>query len=268
MKSSGRPVIPSVAALLCAVAVLLLGACGTQKAGTGPNSTATPLRWTLAGPIGVTAARLADDRRTLSLDAEVPDGPRPCVRDLRAAVTSTSERTVWVQVSYNSPSGDRSSGCTRTKTVTVKVRLPEPLGHRVLNVDNFTDFTADGAEAPDLRPCGELGCHPAPTGCTPASYDQAVAALDVPNHTSRGTEHCDGKWLVFDVSSRMGPACPEGAGPGCGASLGDRWFFRAEKSGWDPVARGTKAGCTDVHRVEPAFPDALCADLPALRRSN
>lgn len=79
----------------------------------------------------------------------------------------------------------------------------------------------------------------------------------MPNHTSRGEEHCDGKWLVFDVSSRMGPACAEGQAPGCGASFGDRWFFRGEK-----------AGCADVHRIEPAFPTALCAGLPALRRSN
>lgn len=156
----------------------------------------------------------------------------------------------------------------RFSTGTAEVRLPSALGHRELAVDNDTTFTADDAHLPDLRLCGDRGCHPAPTGCTPASYDKAVAALDVPKHTSRGEEHCDGKWLVFDVSSRMGPACAEGQAPGCGASLDDRWFFRGEKSGWVPLARGTKAGCADVHRIEPAFPATLCAGLPALRRSN
>lgn len=246
--------------LLSAVGVLLLGACGTLRAGsdgaaTAPTTPTESERWQTFAPIRVTAARLADDRRSLSVDAEVPGRGKTCVRDVKAVVTDTSDRTVWVQVTYSALTGSSPrSDCRATATATAKVRLPSPLGHRVLSVDNFTAFTADGADPPHLRLCGELGCHPAPTGCTSASYDQAVMALDVPNHTSRGDEHCDGKWLVFDVSSRMGPACPEGAGPGCGASLADRWFFRAEKSGWQPIARSTKAGCTDVHGIEPAFP--------------
>ncbi|MFG3137219.1 hypothetical protein ACGFZA_13525 [Streptomyces sp. NPDC048211] len=254
--------------LLSAVAVLLLTACGTQQAGAGaPTATEAP-HWQTFAPFRVTAARLSDGGRQLSVDAEVPGMGKTCARGLKAVVTSTSKRTVWVQVTFSALTGDPDADCSKTATGTGKVRLPSALGHRELVVDNNTTFTADDADLPDLRLCGDRGCHPAPTGCTPTSYDQAVAALDVPNHTSRGEEHCDGKWLVFDVSSRMGPACAEGEAPGCGASLGDRWFFRAEKSGWVPLARGTKAGCADVHRVEPAFPAALCADLPTLRRSN
>ncbi|WP_186779596.1 hypothetical protein [Streptomyces salinarius] len=260
--------------LLSAVGLLLLGACGTLRAGSDGTATATeptePAPRQTFAPIRVSAARLADDRRTLSVDVEVPGPGKTCVGDLKAVVTDTSDRTVWVQVTYSAPAGGGTprTDCRTTATATATVRLPSPLGHRVLSVDNFTAFTADGADPPHLRLCGELGCHPAPTGCTSASYDQAVMALDVPNHTSRGDERCDGKWLVFDVSSRMGPACPEGAGPGCGASLTDRWFFRAEKSGWKPMARSTKGGCTDVHAIEPAFPTALCADLPPLKRPN
>ncbi|WP_432130935.1 hypothetical protein [Streptomyces tendae] len=264
------------AVLVSAVGVLLLGACGTLRAGSDGAATGTRRteptesgRWQTFAPIRVTAARLGDDRRSLSVDVEVPGRGKTCARDVKAVVTDTSDRTVWVQVTYAAPAGGSPrADCRTTATATAKVRLPFPLGHRILSVDNFTAFTADGADPPHLRLCGELGCHPAPTGCTPASYDQAVMALDVPNHTSRGDERCDGKWLVFNVSSRMGPACPEGAGPGCGASLNDRWFFRAEKSGWKPIARSTKGGCTDVHGTEPAFPSALCADLPPLKRSN
>ncbi|MEU1473563.1 hypothetical protein ABZ434_35815 [Streptomyces sp. NPDC005761] len=254
--------------LLSAVAVLLLGACGTQRAGAGAPTTTESPHWQTFAPFRVTAARLSDGGRALSVDAEVPGKGKTCARELKAAVTSTSERTVWVQVTFSTLTGDPHADCSKTATGTAEVRLPSALGHRELVVDNDTAFTMDDADLPYLRMCGDRGCHPAPTGCTPASYDQAVAALDVPNHTSRGEEHCDGKWLAFDVSSRMGPACPEGEAPGCGASIGDRWFFRAEKAGWVPLARGTKAGCADVHRVEPAFPDALCADLPALRRPN
>ncbi|ROQ66637.1 hypothetical protein EDD93_1045 [Streptomyces sp. 840.1] len=257
-----------VGVLLFAVAVLLLGACGTQRAGAGaPTGRETP-HWQTFAPFRVTAARLADGGRALSVDVEVPGNGKTCARGLKAVVTSTSERTVWVQVTFSALTGDPHADCSKTAPGTAKVRLPSALGHRQLSVDNDTTFTADDADLPDLRLCGDLGCHPAPTGCTPASYDQAVAALDVPNHTSRGEEHCDRKWLVFDVSSLVGPACAEGEAPGCGASLGDRWFFRAEKKGWVPIARGTKAGCADVNRVEPAFPAALCAGLPALRRSN
>ncbi|MFE1950011.1 hypothetical protein ACFW9D_06015 [Streptomyces sp. NPDC059524] len=256
--------------VLSAVGVLLLGACGTLRAGSGGTATPTEsARPQTFAPFRVTAARLADDRRTLTVDADVPGPGKTCARDLKAVVTDTSDRTVWVQVTFSALTGGAPhDDCRGTATATAQVRLPSPLGHRELAMDTHTVFTMDDAHLPDLRLCGERGCHPAPTGCTPASYDQAVAALDVPNHTSRGEEHCDGKWLVFDVSSRMGPACPEGAGPGCGASLGDRWFFKAEKAGWKPVARGTKGGCVDVHRVEPAFPSALCADLPPLERSN
>ncbi|MFE6892290.1 hypothetical protein [Streptomyces sp. NPDC057694] len=252
------------AVLLSAVAVLLLGACGTLSAGSGaipPTPVETP-HWQTYAPFGVTAARLADDGRTLSVVAEIPHGGKTCVRDLKAVVTSTSDRTVWVQVSYAHLTGDPHADCAGTTTGTAEVRLPSALGHRNLATDVHTTFTADGADLPELRLCGERGCHPAPTGCTPASYNQAVMALDVPNHTRRGDEHCDEKWLVFDISSRMGPACAEGEAPGCGASRGDRWFFRAEKAGWVPIVRSTKSGCTDVHRVEPAFPSALCSGLP------
>ncbi|MDT0418718.1 hypothetical protein RM574_24880 [Streptomyces sp. DSM 41982] len=256
--------------LLGAVGVLLLGACGTVRAGSGaPPSAAESPHWQTFAPFRVTAARLADDQRALDVDAEVPGGGKTCARRLKAVVTDTSDRTVWVQVTFSALTGGPArADCRETTTATAKVRLPSPLGHRELATDTHTVFTMDGAHLPDLRLCGELGCHPAPTGCTPASYDQAVMTLDVPNHTSRGEEHCDGKWLVFDVFSRVGPACPKGTAPGCDASIGDRWFFRAETSGWKPVARGTKAGCADVHRVEPGFPSSLCADLPSLMRSN
>ncbi|EDY42797.1 hypothetical protein [Streptomyces sp. SPB074] len=252
--------------LLGALGVLLLGACGTERAGSaGAASAAESPSWKTFAPFGVSAARLAEDRRTLTVDARVPGGGKTCARRLRAVVTDSTDRTVWVQVTFSALSGGSPRpDCRKTSTATATVRLPSPLGRRELSVDDDTTFTADGARPPALRRCGELGCHPAPTGCTPASYEQAVMALDVPRHTQRGETHCDGTWLVFSVSSRVGPACPKGTAPGCDASIGDRWFFHAAKSGWQPVARGTKAGCADVHRVEPGFPTALCADLPAL----
>ncbi|MGW3195886.1 hypothetical protein ACWDBD_15095 [Streptomyces sp. NPDC001118] len=261
-----RPYRP-VTALLCAVAVLLLGGCGTRAAGGTSPARTGPVPWTVFGPSGVTGARLGADHRTLSVDARIPSGKDPCVRNLRAAVTDTGPEHMWVQVTFESPNGDRRSGCTGQRTATAQVRLPQPLGKRDLIVDNDTVFTADGTKPPALRLCGQLGCHPPATGCTTASYEQAMIAVDAPLHSYRDDQHCDGTWLVLDFSWRTGPAaCGDGGGEnsGCSPSLGDRWFFRAERSGWKPFLESTAGGCRAVQRREPAFPTALCAQLAPL----
>lgn len=258
-------------ALLCAAAVLLLGACGTEAAGGGggapPSAATEPIPWTTAQPSAVTGARLSDDRRTLFLETRVPSGPHACVRELKAVLTGPMTDLARVQVTFTSPSGDRSSGCTEERTATAKVRLPEPLGDRDVIVDNHTRFTADGAEPPALRLCGELGCTPPATGCTAASYEQALMAAGAPDHTYRNSEKCDGKWLVLDFSWRTGPACGGSADPACSSRLGDRWFFRAKESGWEPIFRTSAGGCQDIQRREPAFPTSLCASLTPLSPS-
>ncbi|MDF2266418.1 hypothetical protein P2Q00_13385 [Streptomyces coacervatus] len=257
-------------AVLCAVAaVLLLGACGTQVAGRGTSQSPTgPIPWTIGEPSEVTGARLADGGRTLLLDAQVPSGAHACVRELKAVLTDpVQEDLVRVQISFYSPAGDRSSGCTKERSATARVRLPAPLGSRKVVVDNYVQFTADGARPPALRLCGKLGCTPPATGCTAASYDQALMAVDAPEHTYRDSEECDGKWLVLDFSWRTGPACGDGSAPGCSSRLGDRWFFRARKSGWVPIAEGVAGGCRDVQRREPDFPASLCKGLAPLSPS-
>lgn len=262
----------ALTALLCAVAVLLLSGCGTQVAGRGKGASPTatgPVPWTLGEPSRVTAARIGADHRTLSIDVDVPSGEHPCVRNLKAVDTdaeySAVPGTVHMQVTFTSPSGDRRSGCVEETTATARARLPEPLGGRKLVVDNGTVFTADGAKPPALRMCGRLGCHPPATGCTPASYDQALIAAGAPMHTYRDAEHCDGRWLVLDFSWRTGPACGSDDGdPACSSRLGDRWFFRAEPSGWKPVFESAAGGCGAVRRQVPEFPVALCAELAPL----
>ncbi|MEV6054208.1 hypothetical protein [Streptomyces sp. NPDC052107] len=254
--------------LLCAVVVLLLGGCGTRVGGASPTETG-PIPWTIAEPSAVTAARLGADHRTLSIDANVPSGEHSCVRDFKAVDTDaeygTVPGTVHVQVTFNSPASDRRSGCTKEKTATVRVRLPEPLGERELVVDNDTVFTTDGAKALALRLCGRLGCHPPATGCTTASYEQAMIAVGAPMHSYRDAEHCDGKWLVLDFSWRTGPACGDDTkDSACTSRLGDRYFFRAERSGWKPFFESAAGGCRAVRRREPAFPTALCASLEPL----
>ncbi|WP_307170164.1 hypothetical protein [Streptomyces sp. B3I7] len=194
----------------------------------------------------------------------MPSGADACVRGLKAVLTVPMTDLARVQLTFVSPSGDRASGCTKEREATAKVKLPEPLGDRDVVVDNYTRFTLDGAEPPALRLCGELGCTPPATGCTAASYEQALRAVDAPEHTYRDSEQCDGKWLVLDFSWRTGPACAGSTEPGCSSRLGDRWFYRAKKSGWDPFFRTASGGCRAVRRAEPDFPARLCASLAPL----
>lgn len=261
-----------VVALVAVIVGMVLAGCGTQV-GTGatvPTQTADgPIPWTTFQPSAVTAVQLAADHRTVTLTAQVPSGPRPCVRDLKAVDTDAMygvvPGTVHVQVTFSSPSGDRRSGCTKEAEATVRVTLPEPLNGRDLVVDNYTVFTAEGATPPALRLCGKLGCHPAATGCTPDSYDQALMAVDVPQHTIRGDTDCQGQWMVMAFSWRTGPACGDDTkDPACTSALGDRYFFRAETSGWVPIAEGAAGGCAAVQREEPDFPTSMCSNLTPL----
>ncbi|MFF7447072.1 MULTISPECIES: hypothetical protein [unclassified Streptomyces] len=257
-----------MAAVLCAVAVLLLGACGTQVAGRESTPSATALAWTLHAPIRVTGAELAADQRTVTIASDVPSGPRPCVRGLKAVLTEPVANSVGVQVTFTSPSGDRRSGCTRTTTAKARVTLPEPLGDRELVVGYpGTVFTAEGADPPALRLCGELGCTPPATGCTTDSYEQALMAVGAPAHTYRDAERCDGRWLVLDISWRTGPVCGDPADGACTSRLGDRWFYRAEETGWKPFFRTATGGCQAVQDRQPSFPTALCASLEPLSPS-
>ncbi|CAG7615577.1 hypothetical protein [Actinacidiphila bryophytorum] len=255
-----------------ALAALLLGACGTQVAGQGANDPvphtagpSTPIAWTTAEPSQVTGVSLSGDRRTLTVQVQVPSGEHPCVRDLKAVLTEPPTDIVRVQVTFSSPSFDRASGCTREKPASTQVHLPAPLttGQRLV-VDNYDTFTAEGAALPALRLCGKLGCTPPATGCTDASYDQALLAVAAPAHTYRDSEDCDGNWLVLDFSWRTGPACGDSGSSACTSRLGDRYFFRAEPSGWVPLTSGAAGGCGSVHKVAPDFPTAMCASLPPL----
>ncbi|MDQ0598811.1 hypothetical protein QF037_003156 [Streptomyces canus] len=265
-----------VAAPLCAVTALLLGACGTETAGRGtsPSNAASPatsaLRWTLSAPTRtqINGAEIGADRRTVTITVDVPSGPNPCMRDLKAKLTEPVGNTVPVQVTFASPSGDRSYGCAKTTTARARVKLPEPLGDRELVVGYpGAVFTAEGARPPALRLCGDLGCTPPATGCTAPSYEQALKAVGAPAHTLRDAEHCDGKWLVLDFSWPTGPACGDQTDGVCMSRLGDRWFFKAGKSGWKSFFRTAEGGCQDVRDREPAFPTALCASLEPLAPS-
>ncbi|MFF0274498.1 hypothetical protein [Streptomyces sp. NPDC004330] len=269
------------AVALGAVLVAALAGCGSETAGTAGTvgtagtagatgtagtATAAGTAWTRAAPMRIDGVSTADGGRSLVVDADVPDGAGPCVRDLSGRVDAVENGTVYVAVTFESPSQDRDSGCTGTRRVQAKVTMDEPLGSRTVMVNSRDVYTPDGATPPALRPCGENGCDPTPPRCTSSSYRQAVDDTDIPAHTSWDERGCDDTWLVLDLSTRMGPACGD-PGDGCPSSaISQRWFYRAEPAGWRPVTMNRDAGCAGVHRTLPELPDRLCASLPRLDR--
>jgi hypothetical protein len=128
----------------------------------------------------------------------------------------------------------------------------------VVNLDQLYTLDRPGL----LRRCGELGCHPAPTGCTSDSYYRAARDADAPEHSYHHERGCDGKWLVMDISISGGPVC-ERPGECAGASRATRYFYRATPTGRRVIAGTTKPGCGDVLTAEPRFPRELCAALTA-----
>ncbi|MFE5212648.1 hypothetical protein [Streptomyces sp. NPDC056600] len=250
------------------MALVVLAGCGSRTAETDEEATgtATAATWTLAAPIRVNGIRTTDGGRSLMVDVDVPDGARDCVRALRGELDTVEHGTVYVRVTYESPSLDRDYGCTRTRRVTATVKLGEPLASRRVMVNNMDVYTPVGATPPTLRKCGENGCDPTPPRCTPSSYQQAVNDTDIPEHTSWEERGCDDTWLVLDLSTRMGPACGD-TGDGCSPSVvSQRWFYRAEPRGWRPVATNRDAGCAGIRDIVPDVPERLCESLPRLDR--
>ncbi len=250
-------------------ALMVLAGCGAKTAATDEEATGTAATaaWTLAAPIRIDGVRTAEGGRSLLVDAEVPDGARDCVRRLRGQLDTVEHGTVYVMVTYETRSLDRDYGCTGTQRVQATVKLDEPLGSRRVMVNSADVFTPVGATSPPaLRQCGENGCDPTPPRCTSSSYHQAVNDTDIPQHTSWVERGCDDTWLVLDLSTRTGPACGD-VGDGCSSSdVSQRWFYRAESSGWRPVATNGAAGCVGIHKVLPEFPERMCASLPRLDR--
>ncbi|MEU7011282.1 hypothetical protein [Streptomyces sp. NPDC046332] len=251
--------------MLGAVLAILAG-CGSKTVEPADKATGEEVAWTVVAPIRIDGVRTADGGRSLVVDAEVPDGARECVRGLRGEVDTVEHGTVYVRVTYETPSLDRESGCTGTQRVAATVKLGEPLSSRTVMVNSLDVYTPAGATPPALRRCGENGCDPTPPRCTSSSYRQAVNDTDIPTHTSWEERGCDDTWLVLDLSTRMGPVCGDTA-DGCSSSnISQRWFYRAETSGWKPVATNGEAGCMGIHKVLPELPTRLCAPLPRLDR--
>ncbi|GAA4090103.1 hypothetical protein GCM10022284_28100 [Streptomyces hundungensis] len=127
-----------------------------------PQAAPGPITWTTREPSTATGARLADDRGTLVLDAQVPSGEHPCVRDLRAVLTGPVQGTVLVQITFSSPAMDRRSGCTGetidgAKPPALRMRGPRiRLWATALHQEKRKQTSSD---APPHATCGLLTLH-------------------------------------------------------------------------------------------------------------
>jgi len=261
-------------AVLCGVLCTALSACGLVHAGAEG-----------AGDAMLGAADLYGARPTEVSGAHPPLVPAPCPDEpFRSDDDRLDTRAITASVAPGS--GDRRfqvyeyvAGYRPGGAQAYLDELAERLGRCQNEEDHYSlvardigvpgtmlvqhDHQEDGTETTGLlRRCGELGCHPAPTGCTSDSYVQAARDADAPEHSYHRERGCDRKWLVMDISINGGPVCEE-PGDCAGASRTTRYFYRATPTGWRVIAATTKPGCDDVLAAEPRFPRELCATLTA-----
>ncbi len=231
------------------------------RGGPGPGGPVT------SAPIAITAVRAVDPRH-LEITAEVSGPETGCARNLRGSVNEVDGRRTYVTVVYDSPRQQAPGRCARTRTVHVRVAVPDRPG-RVI-IDSIPDWRwALGTDGVSYRQCtGPFGCEPPPKNhCDPAWLRLAGHSGELPPERSYTNRGCDGTWLVMDIDAVVTGCQPlDGRPPPAGcADAGEhvRWFFRfTERSWWTVVAAGNSAGCTDVHRQVPEFPTRLCAKLP------
>jgi hypothetical protein len=260
--------------VLVVTLVLLLAGCGTVRAGAGAagspgvsSASPMPAGWVTYGPADVqlVSVSVGGSGRVLAVAVQVPAGRDGCMRTLTAGLTELGATVAYASITFQSRLFSVGGACPATRVMTVRIRLPAPLGRRQVMINSDTVF-APGHGAL-LRRCGEFGCGPfalpPPASCTNPSYQEAMLSTGPPMHATYQVVGCDGRWLVLDVGWPGGPA---GCDAPCNPSLvAARWFFRAGPHGWVTITTALTGGCTQAHKAEPRFPARLCAGLPAPR---
>ena len=205
---------------------LLLAGCGTVHAGAGaagyPGASATPTFWGSYGPGGAQFAsvRVGSSGRILAVAAQMPAGRDGCERDLTASVTDFTPTGAYLTIGFQSRLADVKGACT-WRVMTVRVRLPAPLGQREVMINSDTTTVFAPSHGALLRRCGEYGCGPfkppPPASCTTASCQQAMLSTGPAADAVYGVLGCDGRWLVLNVGWPGGPAgCDD---PSCSPDL-------------------------------------------------
>jgi hypothetical protein len=262
-----------IGALAVTLVPLLLAGCGTVRAGAGAaggagvSASPMPTHWVTYGPAGaqLVSVSVSVSGRVLAVAVQVPAGRDGCMRALTAGLTELDPTVAYVSIGFQSRLATLVGACPITRVMTVRIRLPAPLGRRQVMINSDTTTVFAPGDGTVLRRCGEYGCGPyalpPPASCTSPSYEDAMLSTGPAMHAVYQVLGCDSRWLVLDVGW---PGGPVGCDAPCNPKLvATRWFFRAGPHGWVTITTALTGGCTQVHKAEPRFPARLCAGLPA-----
>ena len=208
----------------------------------------------------VTGVRPGPDPRSVLIDVAVLAGDDGCSRNPRVTYYTEENNRIYANVVQDSRRTQIVGACPTTAAAVVKLTAPQPIGDRLLLL-NQQAWAPNGAA---YRHCDQqLGCTPPADHCDRVWVQAAVTGMDVSRHSVGHVEGCDGTWLVMTVPFDPVPCGAEGR-PGCTATVHVRRYFLhfADRAGWQVLAGSTAAGCGTVNDVEPAFPRKLCAELP------
>jgi hypothetical protein len=245
-----RRVVPL---LVLGAALLTTVACG-QSGVAAPGASSEPAPYAAE----VTGVRPGPAPTVLLIDVSLPAGGDGCARDLKAEVFDEEEGRVYVHVTFQSPGEEVAGGCPSQAPAVATLTTPEPLGTRVVIVNEHAWAPTGGA----YRRCAEdVGCTPPADHCDPAWELAAFNGLDVPRHAARDFEHCDQSWLVMTVDLNSS-ACGAGR-PECSVPPSVTRYFLRWHDGWEEFAQTKSGGCGVVRAAAPAFPQALCEHLRA-----
>jgi hypothetical protein len=231
---------------------------GCARPGTGPGDGSAE-NWTTY-QADVTNVRRGPEARSVLLDVAVLAGQDGCSRDPRITYYTEEYGRIFANVVQDSRRSHIVGACPSTAPAVVTLTAPEPIGDRIL-VLNQEAWAPSGAAYRRCDP--QLGCTPPADPCDRVWVQAAVMGMDVSRHSVGSVEGCDGTWLVMTVPSDPVP-CGAEPRPGCTAIVNVRRYFLrfVVGKGWQTIAASTAAGCGDVSSVEPAFPTRLCASLP------
>jgi len=244
-----------------------LGHTAVIRAGGTPGSplpkpTPTgPPEWSTSGA-DVTGVRRGPDARTLLVDVDLPAGHPDCARNPRTDQYTEENGLIYANVIFDSARSGVVGGCPTRAADVATLTAPEPVGDRVVVLNQQAWAPAGGG----YRRCdADLGCHPPADHCDQTWILAAVKNLDAPRNSHRNVEVCDARgWLVLTLDLNS-TACGAAPRPGCSAPPAVTRYFLKFADRWGLITQTTTGGCTAVQATEPAFPRELCENLPPTR---
>lgn len=243
------------------ILLLTLSGCGTARESSPQRGVEDAGRRAVTYEASVIAIQVARPGPGLELTIQVPAGGAGCASRPRSRFDTAEHGTVFLQTLVDS---NQATYCTESESRTVRSRVDLRDRDLVVNHEAWKLGPRDAF----VRCSEELGCHPPDDRCDPAWTSLITDGADLPPEKRVDVLVCSARWLVVDVDAVV-TGCQSVDGstppPGCaGEGVHRRWFATLAKNGlWKVAASGSAAGCGEVQRQVPNFPERLCRDLPA-----